>query len=282
MKRFIKGFAKLVAVISAIAAIAACIAFICERIEEIKNKGIELAHKPYGIYEHYIKRPLDCFLSTGALIVFSPILLVLTVIGAVEMKGNPFFVQERPGRIDPKTGKERIFKLIKFRTMTNVKDENGNLLPDEQRLNRYGEWLRSTSLDELSELINIINGDLSIVGPRPQLVRDMVFMSKKQRKRHCVRQGLTGLAQCNGRNGISWDDKLNYDTDYVDNGITFLGDLKIIMLTLIKVIKRDGITEENEATATDYGDYLLKNGIVSKKEYEEYQKQAKDIIMKKR
>ena len=252
MRRFIKGFAKLVAVISAIAAIAACRAFICERIEEIKNKGIELAHKPYGIYEHYIKRPLDCFLSTGALIVFSPILIVLTVIGAVEMKGNPFFVQERPGRIDPKTGKERIFKLIKFRTMTNEKDENGDLLPDEQRLNAYGEWIREHSLDELSSLINLVKGDISVVGPRPLLVRYIPRYTEEQRHRHDVRPGLTGLAQVNGRNTLSWEDKFNYDLEYVDK-ITFAGDCKIVVDTFKKaVLKNEGINSETAATMEEF------------------------------
>ena len=252
MKRFIKGFAKLVAVISAIAAIAACIAFICERIEEIKNKGIELAHKPYGIYEHYIKRPLDCFLSTGALIVFSPILLVLTIVGAVEMKGNPFFVQERPGRIDPKTGKEKIFKLIKFRTMTNEKDENGNLLPDEQRLNAYGEWIREHSLDELSSLINLVKGDISVVGPRPLLVRYLPRYTEEQRHRHDVRPGLTGYAQVNGRNTLSWEDKFNYDLKYVDK-ITFTGDCRIVIDTFKKaVLKNEGINSETAATMEEF------------------------------
>lgn len=252
MRRFIKGFAKFVAVISAIAAIAACIAFICERIEEIKNKGIELAHKPYGIYEHYIKRPLDCFLSTGALIVFSPILIVLTVIGAVEMKGNPFFVQERPGRIDPKTGKERIFKLIKFRTMTNEKDENGDLLPDEQRLNAYGEWIREHSLDELSSLINLVKGDISVVGPRPLLVRYLPRYTEEQRHRHDVRPGLTGYAQVNGRNTLSWEDKFSYDLEYVDK-ITFAGDCKIVIDTFKKAImKNEGINSDTAATMEEF------------------------------
>lgn len=250
MRRFIKGFAKLVAVISAIAAIAACIAFICERIEEIKNKGFELAHKPYGIYEHYIKRPLDCFLSTGALIVFSPLLLVLLIAGAVEMKGNPFFVQERPGRIDPKTGKERIFKMIKFRTMTNEKDENGNLLPDEQRLNAYGEWIREHSLDELGSLFNLVKGDIAVVGPRPLLVRYIPYYTECERHRHDVRPGLTGYAQVNGRNNLEWDKRLKYDTDYVNN-ISFLSDCKIILSTIKKVFKQEDIVTPGDFIMMD-------------------------------
>lgn len=253
MKRFVKGFAKLTAVISAIAAIVACIAFICERIEEIKNRGVKLIHKPYGIYEHYIKRPLDCFLSTGALIVFSPILLVLTVIGAVEMKGNPFFVQERPGRIDPKTGKERIFKLIKFRTMTNEKDENGNLLPDEIRLsNPYAVWIREHSFDELISLVNLVKGDISVVGPRPLLVRYLPRYTEEQRHRHDVRPGLTGYAQVNGRNTLSWEDKFNYDLEYVDK-ITFLGDCKIVADTFMRaVVKSEGINSDTAATMEEF------------------------------
>ena len=240
MKRFIKGFVKLVAVVSAIAAIAACIAFICERIEEIKNKGMELAHKPYGIYEHYIKRPLDCFLSTGALIVFSPILLILTLIGAVEMKGNPFFVQERPGRIDPKTGKERIFKLIKFRTMTNEKDKDGNMLPDSVRLNPYGKFLRSTSLDELPELFNICKGDMSIIGPRPLLIKYLPYYTERERLRHSVRPGLTGYAQAHGRNEISWEKKFILDIWYVEH-LCFLTDVKVIIDTIKVVLSHDGV-----------------------------------------
>ncbi len=252
MKRVINGFIKLVGVISAIAAIAACIAFIFERIEEIRNKGVELAHKPYGIYERYIKRPLDCFLSTGALIVFSPILLMLTIVGAVEMKGNPFFFQERPGRIDPKTGKEKIFKLIKFRTMTNEKDEKGELLPDEARLHTYGRALRRISADELPELTNIIKNDMAIVGPRPLLVRYLPRYTEKQHHRHDVRPGLTGLAQVNGRNTLSWEDKFNYDLEYVDK-ITFAGDCKIVIDTFKKaVLKNEGINSETSATMEEF------------------------------
>ncbi|MBQ8905060.1 MAG: sugar transferase [Ruminococcus sp.] len=231
------------------------------------------------MYERFIKRPLDCFLSCGAAIVLSPVLLYLIIAGAINMKGNPFFTQDRPGRIDPRTGKERIFKLIKFRSMTNEKDENGNLLPDEKRLKNYGKRLRSSSLDELGELLNIIKGDMAVVGPRPQLVRDMVFMSDEQRKRHMVRQGLTGLAQCNGRNGLAWDDKLQYDIDYIENGITFIGDVKIIYRTVEKVFKKEGITMDNMATAADYGDYLLSEGRVSESEYAQKQREAKEYIL---
>ncbi|MCM1224283.1 MAG: sugar transferase [Lachnospiraceae bacterium] len=231
------------------------------------------------MYERFIKRPLDCFLSCGAAIVLSPVLIYLIIAGAINMKGNPFFTQERPGRIDPQTGKEKIFKLIKFRSMTNEKDENGNLLPDDQRLKSYGKHLRASSLDELGELLNIIKGDMSVVGPRPLLVRDMVFMTSEQRKRHTVRQGLTGLAQCNGRNGLSWDNKLRYDVEYIDNGITFIGDVKIILKTVGKVFKKEGITEDNMATAADFGDYLLSCGRVQQDEYNQKQREAKEFVV---
>ena len=274
-----KTILKLIKVIIEIATFASAIAFICERIEEIKYKGSKFFRKPTGIYERFIKRPLDCFLSCGAAIVLSPVLIYLIIAGAINMKGNPFFTQNRPGRIDPITGKERVFKLIKFRSMTNEKDANGNLLPDDQRLGTYGKALRASSCDELGELFNIIKGDMSVVGPRPQLVRDMVFMTPEQRKRHTVRQGLTGLAQCNGRNGLSWDNKLQYDIDYIENGITFIGDAKIIIQTVEKVFKKEGITEDNMATAADYGDYLLSEGRVSESEYAQKQQEAKEYVM---
>lgn len=277
--KVVKVLIKIIKAIIALAMLASAIAFIGERIDEIKNKGTKFFRKPTGIYERFIKRPLDCFLSCGATIVLSPVLVYLIIAGAINMKGNPFFTQDRPGRVDPRTGKERIFKLIKFRSMTNEKDENGDLLPDEKRLKSYGKHLRASSLDELGELLNIIKGDMSIVGPRPQLVRDMVFMSDEQRKRHMVRQGLTGLAQCNGRNGLSWDNKLQYDIDYIENGITFIGDVKIIYRTVEKVFKKEGITMDNMATAADYGDYLLSEGRVSESEYAQKQREAKEYIL---
>ncbi len=274
-----KTLLKIVKVIIELATLASVVAFIGERIEEIKNKGAKFLRKPTGIYERFIKRPLDCFLSTGAAIVLSPVLLYLIIAGAINMKGNPFFTQDRPGRVDPRTGKEKVFKLIKFRSMTNEKDENGNLLPDEQRLHKYGKALRASSLDELGELLNIIKGDMAVVGPRPQLVRDMVFMTSEQRKRHTVRQGLTGLAQCNGRNGLSWDNKLQYDIYYIENGITFMGDVKIIFQTVQKVFVKEGITQDNMATAADFGDYLLDEGRVDKVEYDQKQREAKEYVL---
>lgn len=214
---------------------------------------------------------IDFCLSLIGLIVLSPLLLLLMLLGAVFMGGNPFFTQARPGK------DEKIFKLIKFRTMDNRRDKDGNLLPDEVRLNKYGRFLRSTSLDELPELINILKGDMAIVGPRPQLVRDMVFMTPEQRRRHSVRQGLTGWAQVNGRNGISWEDKFKYDLEYVDK-ISFLFDVKIIIMTVATVFKRDGITMEDMATAMDLGDYLLRCDIITKEEYKVRQNETKKFF----
>lgn len=223
------------------------------------------------MYAKYIKRCLDFILSVCGLIVLSPILVVLTILGSIFMYGNPFFIQERPGK------DEKIFKLIKFRTMDNRMDAHGNLLPDEVRLSKYGRFLRRTSLDELPELINIVKGDMSIVGPRPQLVRDMVFMTSEQRRRHTVRQGLTGWAQVNGRNGISWENKLKYDIEYIDN-ITFIFDLKILFMTVATILKKDGIVMDDMATAMDYGDYLLGKERISIEEYNRKQMLAKKIL----
>ena len=245
MKRFLKWFFRLALRISAIAAAAAFVAFIAERIDEIKAYGKELRHKPYGIYERFVKRPLDCFLSTGALIVFSPILIVLTIVGAVKMGGNPFFTQERPGR------NEKIFKLIKFRTMNNKRDENGNLLPDDVRLTKYGKALRATSLDELPSLINLIKGDMAVIGPRPLLVKYLPLYNEKQRHRHDVRPGLTGLAQANGRNAISWEEKFDYDTKYAES-ITFKGDVAILTKTVVTTLKHEGISHEGHATMEEF------------------------------
>ena len=219
------------------------------------------------MYAKFFKRVMDFVLSLCALIVLSPVLLILAVLGAVIMKGHPFFTQLRPGK------DEKIFKMIKFRSMTCETDANGNLLPDEVRLTKYGKFLRATSLDELPELLNIVKGDMSIVGPRPQLVRDMVFMTPEQRSRHSVRPGLTGLAQCNGRNAMSWEKKFEYDLIYIQK-ITFLGDVKILLQTVVKVFQRDGINEEGMATAEDLGDYLLRIGTVDREEYAEKQAEA--------
>lgn len=262
LKKLIKALAVITAVISAFAALTAGIAFIAERVEELKNKGKALAHRPYGIYERFIKRPLDCFLSIGALIVLSPVMIFLTVMGTIKMKGNPFFTQDRPGRIDPETGKERIFKLIKFRSMTNEKDAEGNLLPDAQRLPKYGKILRASSVDELSELFNIINGDMSIVGPRPWAVSYLDYFTPEEHQRHSVRPGLTGLAQVNGRTAANWGERLRYDTEYVKK-VSFLGDCRIVLLTAKKVLFKSDIVEAgDQGNFDDYRKKQWEEGIV--------------------
>ncbi|MEE1005638.1 MAG: sugar transferase [Acutalibacteraceae bacterium] len=218
-------------------------------IKEPETEEIVTASK--GIYVRYIKRPMDFFLSLCAVIVLSPILLVLTIIGAIVMKGNPFFVQERPGKIDPKTGKERIFKLIKFRTMTCEKDKDGNLLPDARRITPYGNWIRKCSLDELLELINILKGDMSIVGPRPLLPEYLPYYTEAERHRHDVRPGLSGLAQINGRNAVTWEEKFSWDLKYVGD-ITFFGDIKIILMTVKKAfIKVEGVELNHEGNLAE-------------------------------
>ncbi len=229
------------------------------------------------MYAKFFKRLLDFVLSAVALIVLSPILLILILLGAIVMKGNPFFLQPRPGK-KGKDGKEKIFYLMKLRTMSNARGADGELLPDAQRLGAYGKWLRSTSLDELPSLINIVLGQLAIVGPRPQLVRDMVFMTEEQRQRHNVRPGLTGLAQVNGRNNITWEQKFEYDLEYVNKGITLIGDLRIILKTVGKVIKRSDIVREGTASDMDFGDWLLQEGKVTKEEYNQKQIEAKRLI----
>lgn len=223
------------------------------------------------MYAKFWKRALDLLLSGVALIVLSPVLLVLAAAGAVTMKGNPFFTQVRPGK------DEKLFKLVKFRSMTCETDSQGNLLPDEKRLTKYGKFLRASSLDELPELWNILKGDMAIVGPRPQLVRDMVFMTPEQRRRHCVRQGLTGLAQVSGRNNMTWEQKMQYDLQYIEN-ITFWGDVKILLKTVQKVFIREGISAEGMDTAEDYGDCLLRTGKVTREEYRKKQEEALELL----
>lgn len=229
------------------------------------------------MYEKCFKRILDLAVSVIALFLLFPILFVLALVGAIVLKGNPFFVQPRPGK-KGKDGKERIFYLIKFRTMNNQRDASGKLLPDAKRLGKYGKFLRKASLDELPSLLNIIAGELSLVGPRPQLVRDMTFMSAEQRRRHNVRPGLTGLAQVNGRNRISWEEKLSYDLQYIDGGITFAKDVKILLKTVVKVLQQCDIVKEGTVSDVDYGDWLLGKGKIDKAEYETKQTEAKDLL----
>lgn len=225
-----------------------------------------------GIYARYIKRILDVLLSGCALVVLSPVLLIVAVLVRTKLGSPVIFCQERPGK------NEKIFKMYKFRSMTDARGENGELLPDEVRLTKFGRALRSTSLDELPELWNIFKGDMSIVGPRPQLVRDMVFMTPEQRLRHTVMPGLTGLAQVSGRNAISWEDKLATDLRYIRR-ITFLGDVKIVLLTVKKVFCREDISADGMDTAEDLGDYLLRTAQVSEEAYQELQAESKALLL---
>lgn len=213
-----------------------------------------MKHKPYGPYEKYLKRPQDFLCALLAIVILSPLLILLTVLVKLKLGSPVFFKQERPG----KNGK--IFRLYKFRTMTNREDQEGNLLPDKDRLTPFGKRLRSTSLDELPELFNILKGDMAVVGPRPLLVRYLSRYNERQARRHEVRPGFTGLAQVHGRNAISWDEKFEWDVKYVDH-ITFLSDWKIIFNTLKKVFLREGISAEGQATAGEF----VGNSVVGEK-----------------
>ena len=215
-------------------------------------------HKPYGSYEKYFKRLLDIVCSLAAIIVFSWLYIILIILGAIFMRGNPFFTQERPGK------DEKIFKLIKFRSMDNRKDKNGNLLPDEVRLNKYGQFLRKTSLDELPEAFNILKGDMSIIGPRPLLVSYLPWYTEEEKQRHDVRPGLSGLAQVNGRNSVTWEEKFSWDLKYVDR-ITFLGDVKIILDTVKKAfIKVEGVELNHEGNLANIRNKAVEEASVSK------------------
>ena len=224
-----------------------------------------------GFYERWVKRPFDILCALMAMIVFSWLYLLVAVLVRINLGSPVIFCQERPGK------NEKIFKLYKFRSMTDERDENGRLLPDEIRLTKFGKFLRSTSMDELPEAWNILKGDMSVVGPRPQLVRDIVFMTPEQRRRHLVRPGLTGLAQVNGRNAIRWDVKLALDLEYLEH-ITFWNDVKIIFMTVGKVFRREDIASEDMDTAEDYGDYLLRIGSVDREGYLAKQQEAETLI----
>lgn len=225
------------------------------------------------MYKKYIKRLIDIILSLLALIMLSPLLLIISILVRIKLGRPVIFKQKRPGL------NEKIFTLYKFRTMTDARDDSGNLLPDSVRLTKFGVFLRKTSLDEIPELINILKGDMSFVGPRPQLVKDMVFMTSEQRMRHMVKPGLTGLAQVNGRNRISWEEKLNYDLQYIAK-ISLIYDIKIILKTFLIVIKKDGITSEGMQTSEDLGDYLLRLGKINIDTYNSSLEICKNLIEK--
>ena len=224
-----------------------------------KAESVEaIPTRKMGFYEKYVKRAIDIVCASAAIICFSPLYVGVAILVRFKLGSPVLFTQDRPGLIG-EDGKETIFKMYKFRTMTDERDENGDLLPDEVRLTSFGKWLRSTSLDELPEAFNILNGTLSVCGPRPQLVRDLTFMTKEQRMRHTAKPGLSGLAQVNGRNAIKWEDKLDWDLKYIEN-VSLLEDLGIILKTVkTAFIKQEGITDGDMATAEDFCDYLLNN-----------------------
>lgn len=203
-------------------------------------------HKPYGPYERFFKRPLDFICALLAIVVFCWLFAIVAILVRVKLGSPVLFKQDRPGK------GEKIFKLYKFRTMTDARDENGELLPDDVRLTRFGKLLRSTSLDELPEVFNILKGDMSIIGPRPLLVKYLPLYNKEQKRRHEVRPGLSGYAQVNGRNTVSWEEKFKLDVEYVDH-ITFLRDVRIIFGTVLKAfVKREGISSETSATMEEF------------------------------
>ncbi|WP_195932055.1 sugar transferase [Turicibacter sanguinis] len=213
------------------------------------------------MYQKYFKRILDICASLIGLVLLSPLFIVVAILVRINLGSPVIFKQRRPGK------KCEIFEMYKFRTMTDEKDENGILLSDEMRLTKFGKFLRNTSLDELPELFNILKGDMSLVGPRPQLIRDMVFFNEEQLRRQDVLPGLTGLAQISGRNDIEWEQKFYYDLKYLKE-ITFKHDLEIILMTILKVFKSEGINTQGMATAEDFGDYLLRTNKINKKQYE--------------
>ena len=275
---------KIIGCVAAVAAIGTAVT-----VKVMKNKAQKSTYKAdviapvtprkMGFYEKYIKRLMDITCATGAIIVFSPLYLGVSLLVRTKLGSPVLFTQDRPGLIGS-DGKETVFKMYKFRSMTDERDENGELLPDEIRLTKFGKWLRNTSLDELPEAFNILNGTMSVIGPRPQLVRDMVFMTDEQRMRHTAKPGLSGLAQVNGRNAISWEDKINWDLKYIEK-VSLKEDLKIIFATVKKAfIKQEGRTQDDMATAEDFGDFLLRTGKISNEEYESKQKIAKSILKK--
>lgn len=229
-----------------------------------------------GFYEKYIKRIFDIICSLLVIVLFSWLYIFIAVIIKIKMGSPVIFKQKRPGMIDFRTKQERIFSLYKFRTMTDERDENGDLLPDDQRLSKFGHMLRATSFDEIPEVFNILIGDMSVIGPRPQLVRDMVFMSDQQRMRHTAKPGLSGLAQVMGRNAISWEEKIDWDLKYIEK-VSFLNDVKILWMTIKKVFGRKESSKEL-GIAEDYGDALLKSGKISQRKYDSLQIYAKNLL----
>lgn len=226
---------------------------------------------PNGVYNRYIKRLLDVILSLSGLIVLSPVLLTTALLVRIKLGSPVIFCQKRPGK------DEKIFEMYKFRSMTDEKDESGNLLPDEVRLTSFGKKLRAASLDELPELFNILKGDMSIVGPRPQLVKDMVFMTPTQRKRHMILPGLTGLAQVNGRNNISWEEKFVWDLQYLRH-VSFRTDIVIILKTIVRVLRRENIVTDGMETAEDLGEYLLRHNKITRNDYLKKQEESKEML----
>ena len=243
----------------------------------------DMFQRKRSFYEKFIKRLLDIICSLIAIIAFSWMYIIIAVLVRINMGSPVVFKQPRPGLIDPETGRERIFDIYKFRTMTDEKDEHGNLLPDEMRLGKFGRVLRGFSMDEILQVFNILKGDMSIIGPRPQLVRDMVFMTDEQRMRHTARPGLSGLAQASGRNALTWDVKLNKDLEYIYH-VTFLEDLRKKAKTVGKVFLKQKDKELQSVSevdlAEDYGDYLLNSNQISREEYEKKQEEACYLLQK--
>lgn len=240
---------------------------------------IQLGRK-CGFYELYIKRLIDIVCAILTIIVFGWLYVIIAILVRTQLGTPILFKQPRPGKIDPKTGQEKIFYMYKFRSMSDERDEVGKLLPDKERLTKFGRILRATSLDELPEVFNILKGEMTLIGPRPQLVRDMVFMTDEQRMRHTVKPGLSGLAQVNGRNNISWEEKIDWDLRYIVN-VRFLGDVKIVFQTIMKAfVMREEITNGNQATAEDYGDWLLKEKKITREQYDKGQRKAREMLAK--
>lgn len=264
------GIAVLFAVVHGLKTMAQKTTYKAETMEPIPVRKM-------GFYEKYIKRCLDVVCAFSAMIIFFPLYLGVSILIKLKLGSPVLFTQDRPGLLDS-DGRETVFKIYKFRTMTNERGEDGELLPDEARLTTFGKWLRSTSLDELPEAFNILNGTMSVIGPRPQLVKDLTFMSKKQRRRHTAKPGLSGLAQVSGRNNLNWEEKIKLDLKYIEK-ISLFQDIQIIGKTVIKaLIKKEGITEGNRATSEDFGDYLLRTKNIDKAEYAKKLAAAKTIL----